>query len=177
MRLSIRSPIRRTSRILPCLAALVASQFAAPHALAADKPADKPAATKGASGFGGKASGPFLTREELRKCLAREDALKTQDADLLKEQAAIADRKAAIQRIGDDLKSRLDSIDRSNADAVAGYNEAVQSRDTQIDEYQARVDKFNTAVDQGKADHAQFGQSCSNRRYLEDDETAIRKGK
>lgn len=157
-----------------CLSAGMAAQ-------AADKPADKPSdkvpAPKAGAGFGGKASGPFLTKEELRRCLARQDALKTHDAEMLKEQAAIADRKVEIQRIGDDLKTRLDSIDRSNADAVAGYNDAVQSRDRQIDEYQARVDRFNASVDQNKTDHDQFAQACSNRRYLEDDETAIRKGK
>ncbi|MDP9043378.1 MAG: hypothetical protein M3O01_01075 [Pseudomonadota bacterium] len=168
--------MRMPNRFLP-----VFFVFAATMAAAADKPVDKPAekasAPRTAAGFGGKASGPFLSKEELRKCLAREDALKARDAELLKEQAAIADRKTEIQRIGDDLKARVETIDRSNADAVAAYNEAVKSRDQQIDEYQARVDKFNSGIDQVKIDHDQFSQACSNRRYFEEDEAAIRKGK
>lgn len=151
--------------VLPLLAASVA--------FAADT-----TTTKNESSFGtAKGTGPFLTKDQLRKCIAQQDSLKTQDADLVKEQAAITAQKAEILRVGDELKTKLDAIDRTSAEAVAGYNEAVQARDKQIDEYQTRVTKFNAGVDDNQAAHEQFGQGCSGRRYFEDDETAIRKGK
>jgi hypothetical protein len=157
--------LTRTLLVLPLLAA--ATGFAA----------DKPAA-KTESGFGSKkATGPFLTKDDLRKCLDQQDKLKAQDADMVKEQGAIADKKVEIQKVGEDLTTRLTTIDRTNAEAVAGYNDAVQARDKQIDDYQARVDKFNAGIDQNQAAHDQFSQACSNRRYFEEDETAIRKGK
>lgn len=157
--------LTRTLLALPLLAA--ATGFAA------DKPAAKTEAAFGSK----KATGPFLTKDELRKCMDQQDKLKAQDADMLKEQGAIADKKVEIQKIGDDLKARLDTVDRTNAEAVAAYNEAVQARDKQVDEYEARVDKFNAGVDQTQAAHDQFSQACSNRRYFEEDEAAIRKGK
>ena len=145
-------------------------------AVAVSQAADKPPAKKEAS-FGTAKGGAYLTKDQLRKCLSQQDTLKAQDAELVKEQAAIGVRKVEIAKLGDDLKGRLDAVDRTNAEAVNGYNEAVTDRDKQIDEYQARVTKFNTGVDANQAAHDEFSQSCSSKRYFEEDETAIRKGK
>ena len=145
--------------------------FATAAAFAADKPAKKEGS------FGGKATGAYLTKEQLRSCLAQSDKVKVDDAELLAEQAAIAAQKEQIARVGDTLKGQLETVDRTNAEAVAAYNDAVQGRDKQIDEYQARANAFNGRVDANQAAHAAFGQSCSNRRYFEEDEAAIKKGK
>jgi hypothetical protein len=140
-------------------------------AFAADKPAKKE------GGFGDKASGAYLTKEQLRSCIAQRDKVKADDDELLAEQAAIGAQKDQIARVGDTLKSQLETVDRTNAEAIAAYNEAVQGRDKQIDTYQARVTAFNGRVDVNQAAHATFGQACSNRRYFEEDEAAIKKGK
>ena len=139
--------------------------------------ADKVPARKESSFGTAKASGAYLTKEQLRGCLTRQDRVKAQDADLLKEQAQIAAEKGEIARIGDELKTRLETIDRTSAEAVAGYNDAVTARDRQIDAYQARVTAFNAGVDANQLEHDSFAQGCSSRRYFEEDETAIRKGK
>lgn len=155
-----------TSSLL-ALSVLVAPAFAA----------DKPAAKAEGTFDGARATGPFLTKQELRKCMAQRDTLKAQDVELVKEQAALADQKAEINRTGDELKTRVDTIDRTKPEEVNAYNEAVVARDAQIEAYQARVNTFNTGVVDNRAAHDQFSQACGNRRYLEDDETAIRKGK
>ena len=161
---SFARPALRGLLVLPLLAVALAQ--------AADKPAPKKEAS-----FGTNKGGAYLTKDQLRKCLAQEDAIKVQDADLVKEQAAIGARKAEIAKLGDDLKTRLETVDRTNAEAVNGYNEAVADRDKQIDEYQARVTKFNAGVDANQAAHDEFSQGCSSKRYFEEDEAAIRKGK
>ncbi|MEP7100305.1 MAG: hypothetical protein ABI781_07330 [Burkholderiales bacterium] len=148
---------------------LVAASFA----FAADK---APAKKEGSFGTG-KAGGAYLTKEQLRACMSQQDKVKAQDADLLKEKAALAEQKTEITRIGDELKTRLETIDRSSAAAVDGYNEAVTARDKQIDAYQARVTAFNAGVDANQLAHDSFAQGCSSRRYFEEDEAAIRKGK
>ncbi len=158
------SALARTLLILPLLTALLA--FAA----------DKPAKNEGSFGAA-KGSGAYLTRDQLRACMARQEQVKAQDADLLKEQAEIAAKKAEIARAGDEIKTRLETVDRGNAEAVAGYNEALTARDQQIDAFQKRVDAFNARVEANHAEHATFAQSCASRRYFEEDETAIRKGK
>lgn len=161
---AMRHPTRSLLILLPFV-------LATGVACAADKPAKKE------GGFGDKASGAYLTKEQLRSCIAQRDKVKADDGELLAEQATIAAQKEQITRAGDTLKSQLETVDRTNAEAIAAYNEAVQGRDKQIDAYQARVTAFNGRVDANQAAHATFGQSCSNRRYFEEDEAAIKKGK
>ena len=140
-------------------------------AFAADQP-------KKESSFGtGKATGAYLTKEQLRACLAQQDKVKDQNAAMVKEQAALATVKEEIAHHGDELKQQMETVDRSNAEAVAAYNEAVQARDKQIDDYQSRADAFNKRVEAAQAQRDSFGQGCNNRRYFEEDEIAIRKGK
>ena len=160
------TPLTRTLLTAPLTALLIALP-----ALGADKP--KPEGSFG----GGKATGAYLTRDQLRACISRQAKVRDEDAALQKEQAEIAALKDGIARSGDALKQQLESVDRSNAEAVAGYNDAAQARDRQIDAYQARVDAFNARVDAGNTERAAFGQACSNRRYFEEDEIAIKKGK
>jgi hypothetical protein len=137
--------------------------------------ADKP---KKELSFGtGKGAGPYLTKEELRNCLAEQPRLARQDADLKKERADLDGVKADIARGGDDLKSQLETLDRSSAEAVAAYNDKAQARDRQIDDYQAKVTAFNARVDTGQSEHANFDKACQNRRYFEEDEMALKKGK
>ena len=162
-RLAMRT-LNRTLLILPLLAAMLA--------VAADKPARK----EGSFGSG-KAAGAYLTKEQLRTCLAHQVKVKDEDATMLNEQAGIATLKADIARSSDDLKGKLETIDRASAEAVDGYNDAVQTRDKQIDEYQKRVDAFNARIDVNQTERDAFGQGCINRRYFEEDEIAIRKGK
>ena len=135
--------------------------------------ADKP---KKESGFGA-GKGAYLTRDELRVCLGRQANVSQQDGEMLKEQATLTAAKAEIARSGDSLKERLDGLDRTNLDAVTAYNDAAEARDKQIDAYQVRVTEFNTRVDALKVEREAFGKGCDNRRYFEDDEIAIKKGK
>ena len=150
----------------------IVAALVAPSALAADKPARK----EGSFG-GAKAGGAYLTKEQLRSCFARQDKVKADDDELTREQAAIAAQKTEIARVGDALKAQLEAIDRTSAEVVDGYNTAVQARDKQIDAYQARVTAFNTRVESNQAAHSEFATGCSKRRYFEEDETAIRKGR
>ena len=61
--------------------------------------------------------------------------------------------------------------------AVNAYNERAQARDARIDAYEASIERYNTRATALNADHDAFARSCDNRRFLEDDETAIKKGK
>ena len=152
------------------LAAALLAAAAAGSIHAADKPRE--------ASFGkGKASGAYLTRGQLRACLAQQARLALQDGEMLKEQAALNAVKAEIDRSGDELKEQLAALDRGNAEAVNAYNERAAARDKGIDDYQARVPRFNDRVEAAKTEREDFGKGCENRRYFEEDEIAIRKGK
>jgi len=135
--------------------------------------ADKPK-KEGAFGKGG---GALLTKEQLRNCITLKARIAQQNDDLTKEQTALVATKGEIGRTGDALKGKLETLDRSNAEAVAAYNDESQVRDKQIDDYQARVTAFNTGVEANNGDRDAYTKACENRRFLEDDELAIKKGK
>lgn len=143
-------------------------------AACATQAADKP---KEAAFGTGKGSGAFLSREQLRACLSQQARMTQQDADLLQEQSAISALPAVIARRGDALKEQLATLDRTSADAVAAYNVEAQARDKMIDDYEARVTQHNSRVEAGKVEREAFAKTCDNRRYFEDDETAIKKGR
>jgi hypothetical protein len=160
-----QTPLR--SRTLT--AALLALVALAPNTtLAADKPKAE-ASTK--------ATGAFLTKEQLRTCMAQKSLTAQLQGDLVNEQTALATTRAEITRDGAALKATLDGLDRSNAEAVAAHNELAQAHDKNIDAYQARVAAFNARAEAGKAEREAYGKNCENRRFLEEDEIAIKKGK
>jgi hypothetical protein len=143
--------------------------FATTAAPAADKPKKE--------GAFGKGGGALLTKEQLRNCMTQKARVAQQDDDLTREQTALVATKGEIGRAGDALKGKLETLDRSNAEAVAAYNDESQVRDKQIDDYQARVTAFNTRVEANNGDREAYTKACENRRFLEDDEIAIKKGK
>ena len=154
----------------PITTALLAlTLLAATAAFAADKPKKE--------GAFGKGGGAMLSKEQLRNCMSLKTRVAQQDDDLTKEQTAIGTVKDEFGRSGDALKAKLETLDRTNAEAVAAYNDESQARDKQIDDYQARVTAFNTRVEANKTEHDAYGKGCENRRFFEDDEIAIKKGK
>jgi polyhydroxyalkanoate synthesis regulator phasin len=164
--------IMRIHRYRALIPTLLTSTLLAAAGLHAAEPPKKERA------FGsGKAGGAYLTRNELRVCLGRQTRVAQQDGEMQKEQSTLAATKAEIARSGEQLKERLDNLDRTSIDAVTAYNEAAEARDKQIDAYQTRVTAFNTQVEALKAEREAFGKGCDNRRYFEEDEIAIKKGK
>jgi hypothetical protein len=160
------TPITLRTRALT--GALLSLLLATTPGFAADKP--KPETTA-------KPSAKFLTKDQLRACMTQKAQAEQQDADLLKEQTALATDRAEVTRDGAALKEALVGLDRSNAEAVAAHNELALAQDKKIDAYQARVTAFNTRVEAGNAERVAYGKNCENKRFLEEDEIAIKKGK
>lgn len=148
---------------------LALSLLATNATFAADKPKKE--------GAFGKGSGPVLTKEQLRACANLKARVAQQDEELGKEQTALVTTKDDIGRGGDTLKARLESLDRTSAEAVAAYNEQSEARDKQIDDYQTRVTAFNIRVESNKTDRDAYAKGCENRRFFEEDEIAIKKSK
>lgn len=169
MRRPVLDPTPSPSPISTLILAGAVALCAAAPSFGADAPRKEAAFGKGA--------GPFLSREQLRNCLALKARMSKQDDELVKEKDAITALKDDLVRRGDTNKAELETLDRSNEAAVAAYNEKAAARDRQIDDYQARVDAFNLRVGTNTADHDAYTKSCNNRRYFEDDEAAITKGK
>jgi len=155
---------------IPFRALLASALLIAISSHAADKP-------KEATFGGGKGGGAFLTKNQLRDCIAQQAKVKQTSADMQAMQDKLNADKADIGKTGETLKADLEALDRTSPEAVSAYNERAVARDKRIDEYQQQVDQFNGRVDAVRAEREAFSKACENRRYFEDDEIAIRKGK
>ncbi len=125
----------------------------------------------------GKASGPVLTRDQLRQCLTQQAQVKNEEAELVKLQNGLNADKAAIVRSGEVLGEQGAALDRSKPELVTAYNEQVLARDKAIDELQARGAQFNERAGAAGVQREAFAKACEGRTYNEIDEIAIQKGK
>lgn len=151
-------------------ALLVCALLVAGATHAADKPKEVT--------FGkGKASGPVLTREQLRQCLTQQAQVKNEEVELVKLQAGLNTDKAAIMRSGEAMTEQGAALDRSKPELVTAYNEQVLARDKAIDELQARGAQFNERAGAAGVRREAFAKACEGRSYNESDEIAIQKGK
>jgi DNA repair exonuclease SbcCD ATPase subunit len=154
------------------LAASVA--VAAPALVQAQTAKPRPAKKTAAFGQG---KGLLLTRAELRACLDLQERVRTQNDAANREREQLDHEKSEIVQQGQTLKEQLGTLDRTNAEAVAKYNEAATDRDKRIDAFEARMGPFNEKVEALQKEREAFVRQCDNRRYDEDDEIAIRKGR
>ena len=154
---------------------LAAVAVAVAGACGAAGAADKP---KKEGSFGSaKPGGGYLTKEQLRNCLAQQSSSGRSDDGLQQERNALAATKAEVVRDGEALKARLDALDRTSADAVAAYNEQARDRDARVDQLEARIGSFNERALAATAQREAFAKACSNRRFFEEDEIAIKQGR
>jgi len=134
---------------------------------AAAKPKDVPVAKKA----------PILSQAELRECFAQRDRIRAQHDETLRMKEQIGKDKDEIVKLGETLREKLATLDRTSAEAVAAYNAETAARDKQIDTYEASTQAFNAKVDALAAERDSFTKGCENKRFDEADEQAIRRGK
>lgn len=191
------SQLRRShvSRRFAC-ATLVVAAFGAGGALAADptpaKPragaasAPAPAAKSAAKAVGaapregslgkGTSTLPTLTREELRQCLAEQDRIKKEGAELAQAQANMDKERADIERLGTELQADKAKVDTTDEAAVAAYNDRARQRTQRVEEFKAGAVRFNERVDKLVVDRQSYAAKCADRRFFEDDYEAIKAG-
>lgn len=174
------------TRTLRCAVLAASAGALALHAAsAADKattaktppPAAKAAKPREGSLGGGTASGPMLTKDELRQCLAEQDRLKNETTEVVATQKKLAKDRAEIERISAELDADRPKVDVSNKDAVDAFNVRLQEKGKMVADYQAAGQTFNQRVDKLDADDKSFTKDCRDRRYFEDEYDAIKAGK
>jgi hypothetical protein len=152
---------------------------AAKPAATSPKPAAKPTEAKPREGALGKGTStlPMLTRDELRQCLAEQDRIAKEGAELAQAQAKMDGERKEIERLGTELEADKAKVDTSDEAAVNAYNARVRQRTKQAEEYRAAVPVFNARVDKLAADGKAYATGCADRRFFEDDYEAIKAGK
>ncbi len=165
-------PSTSTMRYLLRSAALCTFVLALAGAAAAADPPKK----KG-SFSGGKPGSAVLTRDELRACLDRKAKVDQTDEALPKEKAQLAATQDELLKSGETMKAALETLDKTNEQAVAEFNEKSQARDKRIDEHQAHVADYNARAQAAQAERDAFVKACANREYFDEDADAIKRGK
>lgn len=94
---------------------------------------------------------------------------------MAREKEAIGAESAEVSRAGDALKEKLATMDKSSAEAVAAFNEETLARNQRVTDLQARSAAFNGRVETMNAERESLRSRCQNRRFLEEDEAALKK--
>lgn len=149
---------------------------ASPPAKAAAKPAKPTKAREGSLG-GGSASGPMLTKDELRQCIAEQDRLKKETGEVVATQQKLAKDRAELERVSAEIDADKPKVDLSNKEAVDAFNARLQAKGKLVTDYQAAASHFNDRVDKLDADDKAFTKNCKDRRYFEDEYDEIKAGK
>lgn len=156
------------------LGAMLAALLLAAPALAADSKPAKPARSKAPAFVPGKPIEPLLTRDELRDCLARQRSNREHTDDVSKMKADIDREKTELAQGSEALKAELATLDRGNAEAVAGYNSRVAERGQRVGAFEQLIADFNARVVALEADRTSFKNDCESRKFDEKDEKALR---
>ncbi len=140
------------------------------------KETGKQAVKEGSFGKG-KATGPLLTRAQLRECMAQQERMRVMTEEAVSLQTQFNAEKADLAQQGANLKDELAVLDRTNAQSVEQYNAKAAARDKAIDTFEAATDAYNKRVKRLTMEREIFVSGCENRRYDEKDEIAIQQGK
>jgi hypothetical protein len=125
----------------------------------------------------GKASGPVMTRAELRECMAQMASVRSLNDEAATLQTALAKEQAEIAALDAARKDKRAALDLTSAEAVDAFNAEGKALDERIDAYNARTPPFNAKVEALQAARIAFAKGCDNRNYDEKDEAAIKSGK
>lgn len=140
------------TRSLVCLAAMAALALSSCPGLAQTAPA-KPAATPpqivmpaapavkaaGPKTLGGKAAvGKLLTRDELRTCLSRLDAVNASSKDLEQRRSTLDKEKEDLVKSGDALKAERADVD-AKLTAMRDWEGRMRAHGTEIEAFNQRV--------------------------------------
>jgi len=125
----------------------------------------------------GKTGGKLLTREELRACMATQTRHKSEREALSQREKALDKQRVEILAEGEAITAARDTLDRTSEEAIKGFNERVLARDARIDDYNRRNAALVADATAWQAAANQWKTQCGDRRYREDDEIAIQRGK
>jgi hypothetical protein len=169
----LQGPKRRNACKRTALSAMVSLACSAALIWPMTATAQTPAGSSKSKGAGDR----ILTRDELRACFKQRDGLKAQRDGLDRERSKLDAERADLVKEGAALKEVLDALDRTSQEAVDNYNAKATQRDAAVDAWNVRS---ADAKDRDKAyeeTQSAWRKNCNERRYREEDEAALRKGK
>lgn len=121
--------------------------------------------------------GPVLTREQLRQCVAEENAINASGAQVDALQASLEASEASINRLENQINAQEPFVDRYSQESVARFNALIERHKHLVATHNSNLPVVNARVDQVNAAVQRFNSKCADRVYYESDMQAILVGK
>jgi hypothetical protein len=114
-----------------------------------------------------------LTRDELARCMSRDEALTARQAELDAEKR-LNDREGdSIARAAAYLAEELRRVDPADAAAVAAHNARTAEHNRRVEAHNLRVHDMNVAARRQNGEQADMQVTCGTRSYYPQDRDAI----
>lgn len=114
-----------------------------------------------------------LARDELARCMDRDERLAARQAELDAEKRLNDREGESIARAGAYLAEELRRVDPADAVAVAAHNARTAEHNRRVEAHNLRVHDMNAAARRQNMDQADMQVDCGTRSYYPSDRDAI----
>lgn len=165
-------PSLRLAAAVLCLAAGIGAQAAPPKKTAA--PAAKPAASA-ASAAEEVSAESLASRDQLRKCMDSEDALRARQKAINEENAGIAKQMEELQAEQATLAEAQGKLDMKDKKAVDAFNATLAEHNAKLARINEKAQAYNAKKDALNSELETYNSGCATYKYRADDRDAILK--
>ena len=126
---------------------------------------------------GAKHSGPVLTREQLRQCVAEQNQINGQEEAVERIQSLLQADEAKINALEDRIAAAEPRVDVYSQQSVNSFNALINEHRRLVGAYNSRLPTVNARVDALNAAVDRFNARCAERAYYERDMAAVLGGR
>ena len=126
---------------------------------------------------GAQHSGPVLSREQLRSCVAQQNRLNGESAGLDQLEAGQNLKAAELERLEKTISQREPLVDKYSQESVDNFNALVKKQRKLVATYNESLPAYNAEVDKYKIAQEVFNTNCAGHAYYERDMAAVIAGK
>jgi hypothetical protein len=118
-----------------------------------------------------------LSREQLRNCVAQQNQINSEAANLEKEGNALQVQQKELQRLEALIVQREPLANVYSQQSVDSFNALVENQRRLVDAYNAKLPAFNAKVARGQQIVDRFNAECAEHAYYESDMQVVLSGK
>lgn len=122
-------------------------------------------------------SGPVLSREQLRSCVAQQNRLNSESAWLDQLEAGQKLKAAELERLEQAISQREPLVDKYSQESVDSFNALIKKQRKLVAAYNESLPAYNAEVDKYKISQQGFNTNCAGHAYYENDMQAVIAGK
>jgi hypothetical protein len=122
-------------------------------------------------------SGPVLSREQLRGCVAQQKNLNAEGKSLDASEAALQAKAAEIEKLEATIKLREPLVDQYSQKSVDSFNALIGKHKRFVAAYNSSLLAYNAKVEKLKVENKSFNARCAGHAYYESDMQAVLAGK